>query len=166
MKIATTHVAYFNAGSRISLAQHERPFVVNKEDWNVFPQSFGLQLNYQNFSTRDQTFHCGFHRSRITNGADFRVRNRKKAVYHHSNVLYKRSQTHHPNQDTSVIRDIFRVANKSRKPPDDFSPSTGASNGSWGISFPLNRAISARPFSACSTLPLTRSHLGDSGISL
>ena len=90
----------------------------------------------------------------------------RNVVYHHSNVLYKSSQTHHPNQDTSVIRDIFRVANKSRKPPDDFSPSTGASNGSWGISFLLNRAISARPFSACSILPFTRSHLGDSGINL
>ena len=79
-----------------------------------------------------------------------------------------KTTTHHPNQDTNVVRDIFSVANKSRKPPD-LSPSSGglgASKGCWGISLPLNRAISARIFSALSTLPFTRSHPGDSGMSL
>ena len=77
--------------------------------------------------------------------------------------------THNPNHDTSVVRLIFRVANKSRKPPDDAFPSSGGlgtSKGCWGISLPLNRATFARIFSAFSTLPFTRSYLGDSGMSL
>ncbi len=76
---------------------------------------------------------------------------------------------YHPNQHTKVVRDIFTVANKSRKPPAELSPSSGdlgASNGSWGISFLLNRATSARILPALSTFPFTKSHLGDSGNSL
>ena len=76
--------------------------------------------------------------------------------------------SHHPNQHTKVVRDIFMVANRSRKPPVElsFSGTLGASNDSWGISFLLNRATSARTLPDLSTFPLTNSHLGDSGNSL
>lgn len=166
MKIATTYAAYFNAGSRISLSQHEGPFLINKGKLEDLPTILWVATILSILAHVIKHFPVDFIEVVSQTALISKKEIERKVVYHHSNVLYKSSQTHHPNQDTSVIRDIFRVENKSRKPPDDFSPSTGASNGSWGISFLLNRAISARPFSACSILPFTRSHLGDSGISL